>query len=167
MDAPVQKRACGQQHVPRCKFKALRGAHAGNVAIVGGHVYDRILPDAQPGRVVQGLFEHALIGLAVDLGAGGAHGRALAHVQHAKLYASRVGPQAHHAAEGVDFAHHMALGQAADGGVARKIAKTVKVAADEQYLVTHAGKGHGSFTASVAAACDNTVKCGIRHGMCS
>ena len=143
----------------RCrKFKALRCAHASNAAIVGGHFYNGILPDAQAGRVVQSFFEHALVGLAVNLGAGGAHGRALAHVQHAKLYAGRVGPQAHHAAKGVDFAHHMAFGKAADGRVARKIAKSVKIAAYQQHLVAHAGKGHGSFAASMAPASDNTVK---------
>ena len=48
--------------------------------------------------------------------------------------------------------------KAADGRVARKIAKTVKVAADKQNLVPHAGKGHGSFAASMAPASDNTVK---------
>ena len=149
----------------RCKGQPLSRAHASDAAVIGGHVHHGILPDAQAGRVVERFFEHALIGLAVDLGARGPHRRPLAHVQHAKLYARSIGPQAHHAAKGVNFAHHMALGQAADGGVAREVAQPVKVAADEQHVVPHAGQGHGGFAASVAAARDNAVKYGIRHGL--
>ena len=53
----------------------------------------------------------------------------------------------------------MAFGQAADGRVAGKVAQAVKVAADEQYAVSQAGKGHGGFAAGMAASGHDAVKC--------
>ena len=148
------------------KAESLGRLHAGDAIVAGGYADDGILPDAQSGRGVQGFLHNALVGQAIHLGAGGAHRRPLAHVKHAKLYASRVGPQAHHAAQGVDFAGHVPFCQAADGGIAGKVAQTVKVAAHKQHAVAHAGQGHGGFATCVAASGHDTVKkggVGIRH----
>ena len=164
VDAPVQKGAGGQQHVPGREFQALSRAHARDAARVRDDVCDCVLPEAQAGRGVERLLQNALIGVAVHLGACGAHGRALAHVQGAELDARRIGPEPHHAAQGVDLAHHVALGQAADGRIAGKIAQAVQVAADQQHVETQPGQSHGGFGAGVAAACDDAVKTGVRHG---
>ena len=164
VDAPVQKCAGGQQHMPGREFQTLSRAHARDAARVRDDVRDRVLPEAQAGRGVECFFQDALISVAVHLGSRGANGRALAHVQGAELDARRVGPEAHHAAQGVDFAHHMALGQAADGRIAGKIAQAVQIAADQQHVETQPGQGHGGFGAGVAAAGDDAVKTGVRHG---
>ncbi len=163
VDASVQKGAGGQQNMPGREFQSLPRAHARDAARRRGHVRDRILPETQAGGGVQRFFEGALVGFAVYLGAGGAHGRALAHVQGAELDAGRVGPEPHHAAEGVDFAHHMPLGQTADGRIARKIAQSIQIAADQQHAEAQFGQGHGGFGTGMAAADDDAVKTGVRH----
>ena len=58
----------------------------------------------------------------------------------------------------------MALGQAADGRIAGKIAQAVQIAADQQHAETQPGQGHGGFGTGVAAAGDDAVKAGVRHG---
>ena len=164
VQASVQEGACGQKHLAGGKAKPLGRAHARNPGVVRSHGRDLVLPEAQARRVVERLLEDALVSLAVYLSAGGAHGRALAHVQHAELDARGIGPEAHHAPQGVDFAHHMALGQAADGRVAGKITQAVQIAGDEQHVVPQTGQGHSGLAAGMAAARHNAVKKRIRHG---
>src|ERR1700722_18041533 len=54
----------------------------------------------------------------VALGAGRPDGRAAGGIEEAELDAASVSDFAHDAAEGVDFANEMALGDSADGRVA-------------------------------------------------
>ena len=158
VDEAGQERAGGEQHMPGMEGQALGRAHAGGMAVLFQHLGHGVLPDAQAGRGEQGLLEDLLIGLAVDLGARGAHGRALAHVEGAELDAPGIGPQAHHAAKGVNLAHHVALGQATDGRVAGQIAQTVHIAGDQQHAQAKTGQGHGGLGTGMAAACHDTVK---------
>ena len=158
VDEAGQERAGGEQHMPGMEGQSLGRAHAGGMAVLFQHLGHGVLPDAQAGRGEQGLLEDLLIGLAVDLGARGAHGRALAHVEGAELDAPGIGPQAHHAAQGVDLAHHVALGQATDGRVAGQIAQTVHIAGDQQHAQAQTGQGHGGLGTGMAAACHDTVK---------
>ena len=90
--------------------------------------------------------------LLVALGAGGPDGGAAGGVEQAELDADGVGDLAHDAAEGVDFADQMALGDAADGGVAAHLGDEVEVHGDEGGFEAHARGGHGGFAAGVAGA---------------
>ena len=58
------------------------------------------------------------IGVLVALRARAAHRWTLARVENLELDARCVGGESHDAAERVDFPHHLAFGQSADGGVA-------------------------------------------------
>ncbi len=60
--------------------------------------------------------------LAVGLGAGAAHGRALGAVEHAELDSGAVDGATHHAVQRIDLADQVALGQPADRRVARHLA---------------------------------------------
>jgi hypothetical protein len=52
----------------------------------------------------------------------------------------------------------VALGQAADGGIAGKVAHMIHVAAYQHRGVAQTGKGHGGFATGMARAYDNAVK---------
>ena len=102
----------------------------------------------------------------VGLGAGGLDGRAFGAVEHAELDAGGVDGVAHEAAEGVDFADHLALGQAADGGIAGHAADGQGVHGDHRHSAAVAedvGGGPGGLRAGMAAADDEDVE-GIGHG---
>ena len=163
VDAAVQEGSRSQQNVRGLKFQPQRGTHAAGVIALRQHLPHLILPDAQAGQGKERLLDGSHVGIAIHLGAGGPHGRALAHVESAELYAAGIGPQAHHAAQGVDFANHVPLGQAADGRIAGKMAQTIHIAGDKQRLVAHAGQGGRGFAAGMAAAHHDGVKgaCGI------
>ena len=88
----------------------------------------------------------------VALGAGAPDGGAAGGVEEAELDAAGVGDFAHDAAEGVDFADEMALGDAADGGVAGHLRDEVEVQREEGRAQAHAcGRGCG-FATGVAGA---------------
>src|SRR5580765_3692805 len=90
--------------------------------------------------------------LLVHLRAGGPDSGPAAGIEKAKLNADSVGHFAHKAAEGIDFADEVALGNAADGRVAGHLRDEVEVHGDERSLQTHAGTGARGFAAGVAAA---------------
>ena len=94
---------------------------------------------------------------AVGLGAGRAHGRALARVQRAELDAGAVGGDRHRAAHGVDLAHEVALADAADRRVAAHLADGREALRHEQRARTHPGRREGRLGAGVAAADDDDV----------
>ena len=58
-----------------------------------------------------------LVEFLVGLGARRVHGRPLGAIEHAELDGAGVDALAHFAAEGVDLADNLPLGDAADGGV--------------------------------------------------
>ena len=96
--------------------------------------------------------------LAVGLGAGTLHGRALAAVEHAELDAGLVGDAAHHAVEGIDLAHEMALAQAADGRIAGHLADGREAVGDERRPGAQA-RGRGRrLAAGMAAADDDDIE---------
>ena len=155
MDETAQEGARGEQHVIGEKFLAELGAHADDFAVFRKNVGNHVLPDGEAFLREHVALDRGKIGFAVYLGAAGAHGRALAGVQNAELNAGFVGPFAHAAAEGVDFAHQMPLGQTADGGIAGKMTDAVHVAGDDEHVVAQTGERHGRFTAGVSGPDDD------------
>ncbi len=95
--------------------------------LLDGQVLDGGLDDLKPRRGADRRLHGLAIELAVGLGAGPLHRRALAAVEHAELDAGRVGDPAHQAVQRVDLAHQMALAEAADGRIAGHLADGLEV----------------------------------------
>ncbi len=94
----------------------------------------------------------------VGLGAGTPDGRALGAVEHAELDAGGVDRQAHQAAEGVDLADHLPLGEPADRGVAGHLPGAGRVEGDERDARVHPPGGPSRFGPGVSAADDDDVE---------
>ena len=101
-------------------------------------------------------FEHFAhfdaVELLVALGARAPDGGAARGVEQPELDADGVGHLAHDAAERVDFADQMALGHAADSGVAAHLRDEVQVHGDEGGLEAHARRSHGCLASGVSRA---------------
>ena len=95
--------------------------------------------------------------LLVALRARGPHGRAARGIQQAELDADGVGDFAHDAAESIDFADEVSLGNAADGGIARHLRDEVDVERVERSLQAHASGGHGGLASGMAGANHHNV----------
>src|SRR5271170_1271496 len=94
---------------------------------------------------------HAIL-LLVALSAGRPDGGTARSVKQAELDADGVGDLAHDSAERVDFADEMALGDAADGGVAGHLRDEVEVEREERRAQAHARRSDGGFAAGVSRA---------------
>ena len=92
------------------------------------------------------------IELLVGLGARRPYGRPAAGVEQAELNAGGVDHLAHQAAQGVNLAHQVALGDAADGGVAGHLRDEVQVHGAERRAQPHARRRHSSLATGVAGA---------------
>ena len=79
----------------------------------------------------------------VALGARAPDGGAAAGVEETELDADGVCDEAHDAAEGVDFTDEVALGDAADGGVAGHLGDEIEIEGEESRAETHAGGCRG------------------------
>ena len=102
-------------------------------------------------------FIDELVELLVGLGARRVHGRALGAVEHAELDGRCVDDLAHLAAEGVDLADDLPLGDAADGRVAAHLGDGVGVHGEQHGAQAEPGRGEGGLDAGVAGADDDDV----------
>lgn len=107
------------------------GAYAGYMALLGEQLGHLVLPDVQVGGVFQNLAPFLDEAHAVALGARAPHGRSFGAVEHAELDGGAVGDQARESAQRIDFANNLALGNAADGGVAAHLGNFVHIHRDE------------------------------------
>ena len=122
------------------------------------------LADVEAGLRFEHFAHFDAIELLVALGAGAPDGGTARGVEQAELDADGVGDFAHDAAERVDFADEMALGDAADGGVAAHLGDEIEVHGDERGLEAHARGGHCGFAAGVTGAHDDDIVLfGERH----
>ena len=128
----------------------------------GSRLHDQIrdfrLLDFQIRLRLQHLAHLQAIGLLVALGARRPYGGAARGIQQAELDADGVGDFAHDAAERVDFAHQVSLGDAAHGGVARHLRDQVDVERVEGGLQAHARRSHRGLASGMAGADDNDVE---------
>ena len=69
-----------------------------------------------------------------------------------ELDADGVGDFAHDAAEGVDFADQVSLGDSSDRRIARHLGDEIDVQGEERGLQAHAGGGHGGFASGMSGA---------------
>src|SRR4029077_16169190 len=106
----------------------------------------------------QDLAHFQAVGLLVALGARRPDGGTAGGVQQAELNADGVGDFAHNAAEGVDFADQVALGDATDGRIAGHLCDEVDVQGVESSPQAHAGGGHGGLASGVSSTDDDDVE---------
>ena len=85
------------------------------------------------GLCFEQLSHRASIETAVALRARRPHRRAFAAVEHAELHGGQVGGARHDAAQGVDFTHDRAFGDAADGRVARQLSDLFERTGDQRH----------------------------------
>jgi len=104
-----------------------------------------------------GRLEPELVGLLVTLGAGTTDAGSLGGVQHPELDSGGVGVDAHLAAQRIDLADDLSLGQAADGGVAGHLTDGVEVHRQQQRLATHTCRSQGRLDPGMAGADHNHV----------
>ncbi len=100
---------------------------------------------------------------AVALRARRPDGGPLAPVQHAELERREIGRASHDAAERVDLAHHGALGDAANGRIARHLPDRLKRARHERGTRTPARGGHGGLDARVSRPDHEDVELGLER----
>jgi hypothetical protein len=100
---------------------------------------------------------HAVKSL-VALRAGAPDGRAARGVEQAELNAHGVGHDSHDAAERVDLAHEVALGDPADRGIAGHLRDQIPVHREQACLQSHTRGGHGSLAAGMTRADHDNVK---------
>ena len=127
---------------------------AGDPAVLDHQIGHRLLEQMQVRLVLDHRTHRGLVERAIGLGTGGAHGRALARVEGAKLNAATIGRAAHDAAQRIDLAHQMPLADAADRRVARHLADGFDIVGEQQRTRAHAG-GRGRGLGPGVAAADN------------
>ena len=111
----------------------------------------------------QDLLHGAGVGLAVGLGPGTPDRGAFAPVEEAVLDGRAVGDAGHLAAEGVDLADDLALGQAADGRVARHGGNRVGPQGDQGGGGPEACRRQGGLAPGVPAAYYNNIEGVLAH----
>jgi hypothetical protein len=91
------------------------------------------------------------------LGAGGPNRRAAAGIQKTKLNSDRVRDFAHDAAQSVDFADQVTLGDSANGRITRHLCDQVEIHCDHGCAQAQARTGPGGLAAGMAGADDDDV----------
>ena len=121
--------------------------------------------DLEVGLGLENLAHFQAVGLLVTLGAGRPDGGAARGVEQAELDADGIGDFGHDAAEGVDLANDVSLGDAADGRVAGHLRDEIGIESEQGGAQAHAGSGHGSFAAGVTGSDYGNVELfGKTHG---
>jgi len=115
------------------------------------------LLDAEVGLALENLAHADAVHFLIALRARRPDGGAAAGIEQAELDADGVGDFAHDAAERVDFADEMALGDAADSGVAGHLRDEVEVHGDHGSFEAHARAGAGGLATGVTGADDDDV----------
>jgi len=120
--------------------------------VLEDEIHDLGLADVEAGLGFENFAHLDAIELLVALGARAPDSRAARCIEEAELDADGIGDFAHDAAESVDFADQVTLGNAADGRVAAHLSDQVEVHGDERGLEAHARGSHCGFAAGVACA---------------
>ena len=109
-----------------------------------------------------------MVALAVALQAQAVHGGALAEIQHPALQHGGIGRLGHLAAQGIQLPDKVALGGAADAGIAGHIADGIQRDGEDDGAAAQTGGGEGGFDAGVARADDGDIVgasgVGFHHG---
>ena len=121
--------------------------------------------DLEVGLGLENFAHFQAVVLLVALGAGRPDGGAARGVEQAELDADGVGDLGHDAAEGIDLANDVSLGNAADGGVAAHLGDEIGIESEQGGAQAHACSGHGGFAAGVTGSDYGNVELfGKTHG---
>ena len=122
---PVEEGTGGDDHRPGVHGAAVAQQHSGD-APIGADLERRDfrLLDTQVRLLLQHLAHADAVQLLVHLRARRPHGGPRRGIEQAELNPDRIRHLAHDAAESVDLAHQVALGDSADGGVAATSARS-------------------------------------------
>src|SRR5438552_15424149 len=93
----------------------------------------------------------------VALRAWGPDSRPLGAVEHPELDRRAIGGPPHDPAEGIDLAHHGALRDPADGGIAGHVADGVEVGGEQESVGAQAGGHDGGFRAGMTGAYNDYI----------
>ena len=128
----VKESPCSENHSLGTESEPKGGLDALHYPTLDDEFIDRILPHVQIWRVFQHLspLENEL--LAVALRTRTPHRGSLAAVEHSELDAGTVGNNTHLAAQGVNLAHDLPLGDAAYCGITAHLRDFVHVNRDQQ-----------------------------------
>ena len=166
VDASAEEGADGQHHGLRAQPQAHLRDHAAHLAGLDDEIVRGLLEQRQLRRLLHQRPHVLAVQRAVGLRARGAHGRALAAIQHPELDAGAVGDACHGAVEGIDLAHQVALADAADRGVARHLAEGLDALRQQQRVGAAAGCSQGGLDTGVTGADDDDlVLARMLHGM--
>src|SRR5262245_17699459 len=116
-----------------------------------------LLPQREIRLILDAPFHFELVRLFVRLRPRRVHRGALGAIEHAELDACLIDVLAHLAAERVNLAHDLPLGDAADRRVAAHGADGVRVHGKQDGAEAHARRREGSFDSRVAGADDDDV----------
>ena len=157
MDHALQEGAGGQHDARRAIGLSGCAEDTGDAARLDDEVFDSLGDDLEIWRRGKLGLHRLAVEPAVDLAAGSPHRRALGSVQHPELNAGDVRQPSHDTVQGVDFAHQMALAQAADGRIAAHLADGLEFVGQQQGARAEPRRRRRRLTAGVASANDDHV----------
>ena len=150
LDCSLQIAAC--RFVFKSRIRNLRSA------VFQHQPFDNLLPEREVGLGLDPVLHRELILLLIRLGPGRMHGRALGPVEHAELNAGGVDDLAHLAAERVDLADDLALGDTADGRVAAHLGDGISAHGQESRAQAHPRRRQRRLHARMAGTDDDDIK---------
>ena len=121
-------------------------------------IFNDFLAESEVGLRFDDAFHFLLVGFFVGLGARAVHRGAFAAVEQAELDAGGIDGLAHGAAEGVDFANDLSLGDAADGWVTAHLRDGVAVGGEQRGACSHARCGECGFATGMTGADNEHVE---------
>ncbi|OPZ86362.1 MAG: hypothetical protein BWY76_00988 [bacterium ADurb.Bin429] len=155
--ARVEEGAGGEDHRARGELPAVSQDDAGHRAVLDQHhrrfsFEQRKVRLARKPRLHQRRIAHL-----IHLHADGAHGRALAGIQHTGMSHRRVGDVRHDTAQRGNFAHQVGFRGATDAAIAGEMRYAVPAKSEQQRARAAAYSGERRFAPRVSAAHDNDV----------
>ena len=164
VDHAAEEGAGREDNRIRRQLAPVRADNAADLAVPHDKVLHRARDDGEARGRGNEFLHGGAVKVAVALGAGAAHGRALGAVEQAELNAGGVGCQPHQPAHRVDFADKVALAEAADRRVAAHLADGGRRVGDERSRRAQACGGRGRLDARMAAADhDDCIVAHARH----
>ena len=158
MQQAAHEGAAAQHHGAGGKALAPGGGDTGHATILHHDFIHISLEELQTRRSLQHPLHAGAVGAFVALGAGGAHAGALGGIQHAELNGRGIGVEPHGTAQGINLAYHVALCQAADGGVAAHLAHGVQVMREQGHGAAQTGGSQGCLYTGVTTANHQHIK---------
>ncbi len=162
VDAAAQEGASREHHGTRAPGAAVRGLDARHARALEQEPAHHALGQLEGREAFEQLSHGSAVQCAVALRARRPHGRALGAVEHPELDRRAVGGASHDAAQRVDLAHHRALRDPADRGIAAHLPDRVEVRSEEHRLRAEPGGHDGGLAPGMARADDDHVN-QIRH----